>query len=57
MMSVVFSVLQLDRQTLSIAIRFLKAKTPQQRAAVDLDTHYTKVDYVLSLQLSSHLTI
>ncbi|KAM7467681.1 hypothetical protein LguiB_015243 [Lonicera macranthoides] len=31
-----------DRQTLSIAIRFLKAKTPEQRAAVDLDTHYTK---------------
>ncbi|KAL8095719.1 hypothetical protein AgCh_036919 [Apium graveolens] len=33
---------KLDRQTLSIAIRFLKAKTPEQRAAVDLDTHYTK---------------
>ncbi|GKV25583.1 hypothetical protein SLEP1_g34996 [Rubroshorea leprosula] len=31
-----------DRQTLSIAIRFLRAKTPEQRAAVDLDTHYTK---------------
>lgn len=35
--------LQLDRQTISVAIRFLKAKTPEQRAAVDLDTHYTKV--------------
>uniref|UniRef100_M1BL87 Carboxylesterase np n=1 Tax=Solanum tuberosum TaxID=4113 RepID=M1BL87_SOLTU len=34
--------LQLDRQTLSIAVRFLKAKTPEQRAAVDLDTHYSK---------------
>ncbi|KAL6127253.1 hypothetical protein ACLB2K_075294 [Fragaria x ananassa] len=33
---------RLDRQTLSIAIRFLKAKTPEQRAAVDLDTHYSK---------------
>uniref|UniRef100_A0A5B6ZE68 AB hydrolase-1 domain-containing protein n=1 Tax=Davidia involucrata TaxID=16924 RepID=A0A5B6ZE68_DAVIN len=33
---------KLDRQTLSIAIRFLRAKTPEQRAAVDLDTHYTK---------------
>lgn len=33
---------KLDRQTLSIAIRFLKAKTPEQRAAVDLDTHYSK---------------
>ncbi|CDP05044.1 unnamed protein product [Coffea canephora] len=33
---------KLDRQTLSIAIRFLRAKTPQQRAAVDLDTHYSK---------------
>ncbi|CBI23022.3 hypothetical protein VitviT2T_025540 [Vitis vinifera] len=33
---------KLDRKTLSIAIRFLKAKTPEQRAAVDLDTHYTE---------------
>ncbi|KAL6972105.1 hypothetical protein U1Q18_031790 [Sarracenia purpurea var. burkii] len=33
---------KLDRKTLSIAIRFLRAKTPEQRAAVDLDTHYTK---------------
>ncbi|XP_010482687.2 PREDICTED: uncharacterized protein LOC104761314 [Camelina sativa] len=36
---------KLDRQTISIAIRFLKAKTPHQRAAVDLDTHYSK-DYL-----------
>ncbi|XP_010442860.1 PREDICTED: uncharacterized protein LOC104725822 isoform X2 [Camelina sativa] len=36
---------KLDRHTISIAIRFLKAKTPQQRAAVDLDTHYSK-DYL-----------
>ncbi|KAK9292807.1 hypothetical protein L1049_020787 [Liquidambar formosana] len=33
---------KLDQQTLSIAIRFLRAKTPEQRAAVDLDTHFTK---------------
>ncbi|XP_050203828.1 uncharacterized protein LOC126653879 [Mercurialis annua] len=33
---------KLDRRTVSVAIRFLKAKTPEQRAAVDLDTHYTK---------------
>lgn len=33
---------KLDRHTLSVAIRFLKAKTPQQRAAVDLDTHYSQ---------------
>ncbi|XAR71616.1 Carboxylesterase [Bertholletia excelsa] len=33
---------KLDHQTLSIAIRFLRAKTPEQRAAVDLDTHYSK---------------
>ncbi|KAH7840223.1 hypothetical protein Vadar_014303 [Vaccinium darrowii] len=33
---------KLDRQTLSVAIRFLRAKTPEQRAAVDLDTHYSK---------------
>ncbi|CAH9058985.1 unnamed protein product [Cuscuta epithymum] len=31
-----------DCRTLSIAVRFLKAKTPEQRAAVDLDTHYSK---------------
>ncbi|CAL5344160.1 unnamed protein product [Camellia sinensis] len=36
---------KLDRKTLSIAIRFLRAKTPEQRAAVDLDTHYSK-EYV-----------
>ncbi|KAG7612808.1 Alpha/beta hydrolase fold-1 [Arabidopsis suecica] len=36
---------KLDRKSLSIAIRFLKAKTPEQRAAVDLDTHYSK-DYL-----------
>ncbi|KVI07612.1 uncharacterized protein LOC112508763 [Cynara cardunculus var. scolymus] len=33
---------KLDRRTFSIAIRFLRAKTPEQRAAVDLDTHYTQ---------------
>ncbi|XP_020210463.1 uncharacterized protein LOC109795388 isoform X3 [Cajanus cajan] len=33
---------KLDRKTLSIAYRFLKAKTPEQRAAVDLDTHYSQ---------------
>lgn len=38
-----FTLWQLDRKTLSIAIRFIKAKTPEQRAAVDLDTHYSKV--------------
>ncbi|CAN0922594.1 Putative carbamate hydrolase RutD [Linum grandiflorum] len=31
-----------DRRTMSVALRFMKAKTPEQRAAVDLDTHYTK---------------
>ncbi|CAM8900508.1 unnamed protein product [Rhodiola kirilowii] len=33
---------KIDMKTVSIAIRFLRAKTPEQRAAVDLDTHYTK---------------
>ncbi|KAK7384914.1 hypothetical protein VNO78_30617 [Psophocarpus tetragonolobus] len=33
---------KLDRQTFSVAYRFLKAKTPEQRAAVDLDTHYSQ---------------
>lgn len=28
---------------ISLGIRFLRARTPEQRAAVDLDTHYTKV--------------
>ncbi|PON72041.1 Epoxide hydrolase-like [Parasponia andersonii] len=31
-----------DRKTISIAVRFLRAKTPEQRAAVDLDTHYSE---------------
>lgn len=39
--------LQFNRHTLSIAIRFIKAKTPEQRAAVDLDTHYSKVTTAL----------
>uniref|UniRef100_M4EJY2 AB hydrolase-1 domain-containing protein n=1 Tax=Brassica campestris TaxID=3711 RepID=M4EJY2_BRACM len=34
---------KLDRLTLSIAIRFWMAKTPKQRAKVDLDTHYSQV--------------
>ncbi|KAH7543822.1 hypothetical protein JRO89_XS15G0025600 [Xanthoceras sorbifolium] len=42
---------KLDRKTLSIAIRFLRAKTPEQRAAVDLDTHYTK-EYVKGISAS-----
>ncbi|KOM48343.1 hypothetical protein LR48_Vigan07g204700 [Vigna angularis] len=33
---------KLDRQTFSVAYRFVKAKTPEQRAAVDLDTHYSQ---------------
>ncbi|KAL0304425.1 UNVERIFIED_CONTAM: putative aminoacrylate hydrolase RutD, partial [Sesamum radiatum] len=33
---------KIDRQTLSIAMHFLRAKTPEQRAAVDLDTHYSQ---------------
>ncbi|KAL4204743.1 hypothetical protein AMTRI_Chr01g133570 [Amborella trichopoda] len=33
---------KIDRQTISLAIRFLRAKTPEERAAVDLDTHYSK---------------
>ena len=37
--------MQFDRQTLSIAMRFLMAKTPEQMAAVDLDTHYTQVRF------------
>ncbi|CAI9270833.1 unnamed protein product [Lactuca saligna] len=37
--------MQFDRQTLSIAMRFLMAKTPEQRAAVDLDPHYTQLRF------------
>ncbi|CAN6444777.1 unnamed protein product [Victoria cruziana] len=33
---------RVDRKFASVAIRFLRAKTPEQRAAVDLDTHYTE---------------
>ncbi|XP_073061819.1 uncharacterized protein, partial [Primulina eburnea] len=43
---------KIDRQSLSIAIRFLRAKTPEQRAAVDLDTHYSQV---ISRNSSLHL--
>ncbi|KAF4380373.1 hypothetical protein F8388_024666 [Cannabis sativa] len=37
----------IDRRSLSIAVRFLRAKTPEQRAAVDLDTHYSTVNVSL----------
>ncbi|GKD32439.1 hypothetical protein Tco_1247948, partial [Tanacetum coccineum] len=40
------SAFELDRQTLTIAMRFLRSKTPEQRAAVDLDTHYTQCLWV-----------
>ena len=43
-----FFFLQLDLKTLSVAIRFLQAKSPEQRAAVDLDTHYLEVKDALS---------
>ncbi|XP_022922280.1 uncharacterized protein LOC111430308 isoform X2 [Cucurbita moschata] len=36
---------KLDPQTFKIAVRFLKAKTPERRASVDLDIHYSK-EYV-----------
>uniref|UniRef100_A0A7C8ZKV2 Carboxylesterase n=1 Tax=Opuntia streptacantha TaxID=393608 RepID=A0A7C8ZKV2_OPUST len=39
---------KLDRLTLSVAVRFLLAKTPEERAAVDLDTHYSQ-DYLEEL--------
>ncbi|KAG6517453.1 hypothetical protein ZIOFF_020845 [Zingiber officinale] len=32
----------IDRQMLSLAFRFLRARTPEQRSVVDLETHYTK---------------
>ncbi|CAA7051610.1 unnamed protein product [Microthlaspi erraticum] len=43
---------KLDRQTISIAVRFWLAKTPKQRAAVDLDTHYSQ-DYLKEVMGSS----
>ncbi|KMT15996.1 hypothetical protein BVRB_3g051780 isoform B [Beta vulgaris subsp. vulgaris] len=36
---------KLDRLTVSVAVRFLLAKTAEDRAAVDLDTHYSQ-DYL-----------
>ncbi|GAB4826205.1 hypothetical protein Ancab_009070 [Ancistrocladus abbreviatus] len=39
---------KLDRMTLSIAVRFLMARTPADRAAVDLDTHYTQIHVSVS---------
>ncbi|XP_074589577.1 uncharacterized protein LOC141845418 [Curcuma longa] len=32
---------KIDRQMISLAFRFLSARTPEQRAIVDLETHYT----------------
>ncbi|KAG0617735.1 hypothetical protein M758_4G010700 [Ceratodon purpureus] len=37
-----------DRTMIKIAYRFMRAKTPEERAHVDLDTHYTK-DYLDTL--------
>lgn len=36
---------KVDRTMIQIAYRFLRAKTPEERAHVDLDTHYTQ-DYL-----------
>uniref|UniRef100_A0A1D1Z0L3 Putative non-heme bromoperoxidase BpoC n=1 Tax=Anthurium amnicola TaxID=1678845 RepID=A0A1D1Z0L3_9ARAE len=33
---------KINGQMISLAYRFLRAKTPEQRALVDLETHYTK---------------
>ncbi|KAG9448213.1 hypothetical protein H6P81_014341 [Aristolochia fimbriata] len=33
---------KIDKLMISILFRFIRAKTPEQRAAVDLDTHYSK---------------
>ncbi|KAF0892909.1 hypothetical protein E2562_019565 [Oryza meyeriana var. granulata] len=33
---------KIDWQTISLACRFLRARTPEQRAVVDLDVHYTR---------------
>uniref|UniRef100_A0A0D9WJ93 AB hydrolase-1 domain-containing protein n=1 Tax=Leersia perrieri TaxID=77586 RepID=A0A0D9WJ93_9ORYZ len=33
---------KVDGQMLSLAFRFLRAKTPEERALVDLETHYTE---------------
>ncbi|XP_020087794.1 uncharacterized protein LOC109709853 [Ananas comosus] len=33
---------KIDRKTMSLAFRFLRAKTPEQRAVIDLEVHYTK---------------
>ncbi|XP_020576143.1 uncharacterized protein LOC110021820 [Phalaenopsis equestris] len=33
---------KVDRKIISIVFRFLRARTPQERAAVDLEMHYTK---------------
>ncbi|KAJ4820958.1 alpha/beta-Hydrolases superfamily protein [Rhynchospora pubera] len=33
---------RIDRQIMSLAFRFLRANTPEERASVDLEVHYTK---------------
>ncbi|KAK9989278.1 hypothetical protein SO802_029517 [Lithocarpus litseifolius] len=39
---------RLDVKTLSVAIHFLRTKSPEQWAAVDLDTHYSEIKDALS---------
>lgn len=41
---------QFDKTIIKIAYRFVRAKTPEQRAHVDLDTHYTQVIKILTLR-------
>jgi hypothetical protein len=33
---------------MSLAFRFIRANTPEERATVDLEVHYTKVKYFAS---------
>ncbi|KAF3338700.1 hypothetical protein FCM35_KLT17537 [Carex littledalei] len=37
---------KLNRQKMSLAYRFLRAKSPEKRAHVALETHYTKVIFL-----------
>ncbi|KAK9996034.1 hypothetical protein SO802_020720 [Lithocarpus litseifolius] len=53
-----FRFLQLDVKTLSVAIRFLRIKSLEQQAVVDLDTHYSEVNQaILELIKASEVSI
>ncbi|KAJ3671204.1 hypothetical protein LUZ60_008630 [Juncus effusus] len=47
---------RVNRHVISLGFKFLRAKTPEERAIIDLEVHYTKVDCInSSFALKVHL--